>query len=479
MTETEKVQISKTDFIHYLNCPKSLWLLKHKPDVYPHGEFSNYAKKIAAEGYEVEEHVQALLSDQPKAHTYSFQSIFQTERGLYARADVTRDNGDGTINIYEVKSSTSVKRGARHNQIKDAAFQKIAAEEAGANVASVFIVHLNRDYVRDGEIDRQELLVFVDVTNEVAAVEPETRAEIDRALEIMDQTAIDESSCTCLTLTKSNHCDAFDYFNPNIPKPSIYNLPRISKAKLAGFVAGGRFELDEIELGEVTQKQALVLQSAQSRKPLIDQTVLAGFYSKVTYPIYFLDYETYSSAIPLVDRARPQAPIPFQYSLHVKRTPGDTELLHAEYLAKEAAMPLALIEHMQNHIGATGSVVSWHAAFENTQNKNMAALYPNKADFLNSLIERTLDLEDLFKDGYVDIAFGGSTSIKMVLPVLAPDLTYEGMDVANGTDAMEAWIRFITMSESADKDQLREAMLEYCKLDTYAMVRIFEEMERV
>ena len=109
----------------------------------------------------------------------------------------------------------------------------------------------------------------------------------------------------------------------------------------------------------------------------------------------------------------------------------------------------------------------------------MAAQYRDKADFLQDLIKRTLDLEDVFKEGYVDIAFAGLTSIKKVLPVIVPNLTYEGMDVASGTDAMEAWIRLIAMPNGAEKDRLRETMLEYCKLDTYAMVRIFEEMGRV
>ena len=330
-----------------------------------------------------------------------------------------------------------------------------------------------------GDIDLEELLIFADVTNDVAEIEADTRAEIDGALGLLAEQEIDESSCSCLQLTKSNHCDSFDYFNPAIPTPSIFTLPRISKAKIAGFVADGRFDLDEIGLDEVTEKQIPVLQSAHMKTPIIAQAAIAHFFNKAAYPIYFIDYETYSSAIPLVDGARPQAPIPFQYSLHVKRTPEDTELLHVEYLAEVAALPLAMIEHMQSHIGATGSLVSWHASFENTQNKTMAAQYPDKADFLNDLIKRTLDLEDVFKEGYVDIAFAGSTSIKKVLPVIAPELTYSGMDVASGTDAMEAWIRLIMMPNGVEKDQLREAMFKYCKLDTYAMVRIFEEMERV
>ena len=149
------MQISKTDFIQYLHCPKSLWLLKHKSDDYPHGEFSDYAKKLAAEGYEVEAYVRQLIEAGEDAARFSFQTVFQTDRGLYAKADMVRTNEDGSVNLYEIKSSTRVKTDAKHNQVKDACFQMIAAEEVGQNVRDVFIVHLNGEYVRDGEIDPQ------------------------------------------------------------------------------------------------------------------------------------------------------------------------------------------------------------------------------------------------------------------------------------------------------------------------------------
>lgn len=473
------VTISKTDFIQYLNCPKSLWFLKHKPEEYPHGEFSDYARKIAAEGYEVEALAQAYLAAQDDAGHYKYQSEYQTDRGLFARADATRQNHDKTINIYEVKSSTRVKTDAKHNQLKDAAFQKITAEDAGNKVAKVFIVHLNPDYVRQGTLAPETLLTFEDVSEKVAAIEDETRAEIDAALALLKEETIDETSCSCLMLTRSNHCDTFDHFNPDVPVPSIYSLPRISKKQLESFVAEGRFGLDKIKSDEVSARQLPVLKAAQTGSPAIDKAVLEVFFAKVEYPLFFLDYETYSSAIPLVDGVGPQAPIPFQYSLHVKRAPDDAEPEHFEFLAETASLPLALIEHMQDHIGAEGSVVSWHAAFENTQNQNMAMWYPEKADFLNNLVERTVDLEDLFKDGYVDIEFDGYTSIKKVLPVLAPRLSYDGMEVANGTDAMEAWARLIEMSDGPEKDQLRQVMLEYCKLDTLAMVELFEVMAQI
>jgi hypothetical protein len=307
----------------------------------------------------------------------------------------------------------------------------------------------------------------------------ETLKEIEAATLLLNSASIDETWCSCLELTKSNHCDAFDYFNPGIPKPSIYNLPRISKSKLCNFVADGRFSLDDIGLDEVTEKQSHVLRSAHLKEPVVDHTIISKWFSKLEYPVYFLDYETYASATPIIDGARPHAPIPFQYSLHIKRSPNDNKLEHVEYLAEEATLPISLIEHMQKNIGDVGSVVSWHASYENTQNRNMAVMYPAKSDFLQGLIDRTVDLEDLFKEGYVDIKFQGSTSIKKVLPVLAPDLDYAGMEVANGTDAMEAWQRLVSLPKGSQKDELRKSMLEYCKLDTLAMVRIFEFMEKL
>ena len=272
----------------------------------------------------------------------------------------------------------------------------------------------------------------------------------------LKRVAIDESSCSCLGLTEKNHCDTFEYFNPNIPKPSIYNLPRISKKKLNAFVADGRFDLDEIALDEVTEKQAKVLRSAHLKKPSVDHELISNWFRQVEYPVYFLDYETYASAAPLIDGARPHSPIPFQYSLHIKQSATNDRLEHVEFLADEAALPIKLIEHMGKYIGDCGSVVSWHASFENTQNRNMALIYPEKQNFLHGLIKRTLDLEDLFKESYVDIEFLGSTSIKKVLPVLVPDLDYSGLKVASGTDAMEAWQRLINLPNGPQRSELRK-----------------------
>ena len=436
-------------------------------------------KKLAQEGYEVEAHFKDLIRTRPDHAHFKFQYEFSTADGLLAKADAIRNNDDGTIDIFEVKSSTSVKKGAKHDQVKDAAFQLIVAKAAGYAVRTVTLVHLNGNYVRQGDIDPDLLLEFVDITEQVAEVVVDTNTEAVQALELLQLSAIDETSCSCLYKGKRNHCDAFDYFNRDLPKPSVYSLPRMYGTKLAGFVSEGRFDLNEIAEDEVSKGQLPVLTAAHRGEVLIDRVALSEFFDQLQFPLYFYDYETYSSAIPIINGASPQKPIPFQYSLHILAAPDADTLTHLEYLADDAVPPLRMIEHMQAHIGSEGSLISWHASFENTQNKNMAEAYPEKAAFLEGLIERTVDLEDPFKQDYVDIAFGGSTSIKKVLPVIVPELSYEHMEVANGTDAMEGWKRLVSLPHSPEKQALRDAMLKYCELDTLAMVKIYQYLRRI
>ena len=468
------MQLTKTNFLQFQKCPKSLWLLKNKPKIYPRKVGSNYEDKLAAEGYEVQRLVQDFLQKHESSNKYLFEKIYKSEGELYACADIIRKNEDGTVNIYEVKSSGSV--GPEH--LTDATFQTIVVEKSGISVKSVYIIHLNKEYIRQDELNVEEMMTFSLVTEQVQGMIEIVNAEINLALELLRQAGINETGCSCLKLTKSHHCETFNYFNPSLPTPSIYNLPRIHKKKLNMFVNEGRFALEEIDESEVTGNQISVLAAAKTNSPVLNNRVIEKFYDKVTYPLYFLDYETYSSAIPVVKGVKPHAHIPFQFSIHVKMTKEGSNLEHHEYLADKAELPLKMIELLEKVIGATGSIVSWHKSFENTRNKEMAILYPDKADFLYNVSDRTIDLEDIFKGGYVDIAFGGSSSIKKVLPVIVPDLTYADMEVANGTDAMEAFTRVLKMPDSLDKKKLQNEMLKYCKLDTLAMVEIFKKMEK-
>ena len=464
------IKLTKTDFIQYLNCPKSLWLLKHDAENYPQGEFSAFLQKLTREGYEVERYVRQYFAN-AGGRSVDFQSNFETDDGLYARADAVEQTSNGDTVIYEVKSSTRVKTDNDHNHIKDACFQKICAESAGQKIDQVFLVHLNGNYVRKGDIDPSELLVFVDVTKEVNHIARATETEINEALDLLRQAEIDKNGCSCLHKSRANHCDTFSIFNPDIPTPSIYSIPRLSAKKRDELIANSIFALDEIpDNYPLSENQMIVVSAAKNAQPQIDLNEIQRFLAHLMFPLYFFDFETFASAVPIIDGASPHRHFPVQYSLHI--IDQDGSLKHKEFLEREASLPVRLVEQMQSDIGAEGNIVSWHASFEKTQNREMARLFPDKKAFLNNLNDRMVDLEDVFKTAYVDTRFDGSTSIKKVLPVVCPHLNYKDLDVQDGSLAMEAWERMIK-AKAEESEKIARGLLKYCERDTLAMVEIY------
>jgi hypothetical protein len=223
--------------------------------------------------------------------------------------------------------------------------------------------------------------------------------------------------------------------------------------------------------------QENVLLSANLNKPQINTKDIINLLETYEYPIHFFDYETYGSAIPLVDGISPHKQFPVQYSLHVLNQDG--LLTHKEFLQKNARLPYNLIEKMEVHFGRTGSIATWHASFEKSQNNEMAKWFPDKADFLNKLNDRIVDLEDFFKKSYVDVGFNGSTSIKKVLPIVCPnEQGYVDLEINNGSAAMDAWKRMIEANMDKSKILARD-LLEYCKMDTLAMVEIFKFLKNL
>lgn len=457
------MRLTKTDFLRYLHCPKSLWLLKREPENYPQGDSSAFDGKRARDGYEVECRVRQLLESTDR--TVNFQQVFETDDGLYVRADAVERTANGETVLHEIKSSTRVT----DDHVRDACFQKVCAERAGQRIDRVSLVHLNGDYVREGEIDPGKLLVFADITGDVDEIEDETTDEIGNALEFL-ASEIDRDGCSCLENSRGNHCGTFALFNPGIPELSIYSLPRLSAGKREELVSRGIFSLGDIpDDFDLTEPQGLVVQSALSGKPQINAEAVGAFLSELVFPLHFLDYETYASAVPLINGASPHKHFPVQYSLHVQEEHGTQ--FHREYLEREARMPLRLVERMQADVGPEGSIVSWHASFERTCNRVMAATYPDKAEFLEDLNDRMVDLEDVFKRDYVDAGFDGSTSIKKVLPILCPDLGYGDLDVQDGSSAMAEWERMIN-AEPEEAEEIAHALLRYCERDTRALVEI-------
>jgi hypothetical protein len=469
------MQLSKTDFIQYLNCPKSLWILKREPEKYPHGEFSAFLKKLVREGYEVENLARQFLT-QETGRNVKFQVEYRTNDGLYARVDAVEVTSEGKTILFEVKSSTDVDRGDGRSHIKDACFQKVCAERSGQKIDGVYLVHLNGHYIRGNDLDLSSLLVFHDISNDVSSIENETTSEIDAALKFLAND-LDKSGCSCINKSRSNHCDTFYIFNPHVPRPSIFSIPRINEIKRTELLSAGITDLKGIpDTFSLSDKQQLLVQAAKCNAPQINLGRIKAFLSSLVFPLHFFDYETFSPAIPKIMGTKPWQHIPVQYSVHILDEKGS--LTHHEFLARELCPPLELIEQMERHFQPTGTVLSWHASFESTRNREMAKAFPAKADFLNDVNERMVDLEKVFINDYIDVKFEGYSSIKKVLPVICPNLNYKDLEVQEGGSAMEAWERMVS-SQQAEADKIAQALLQYCERDTYAMVEIYRFLNQL
>ena len=492
-TTNDTRYLTKTDFICYLQCPKSFWLLKHKPEVYPYREFSDFLKKIVREGYEVEGYAQQLFdggvvlpfgSSAPEKTREAlssdtsvfFQATFHTDDHMFARVDMLERNDDGTYTLYEVKSSTSIKKDAKHNHIKDACFQMIALERSGLVVRDVFIIHVNGEYVRGEVLEPHVLLRRVCVTDAVRKVEEETRVEVDQALTLLAEDSIDENGCGCYRKTRSNHCDSFLYFNRVTDAHSVWELCGIRERKLLALQDCGAERLRDVpDAADLNIRQRLQVRSAIEGRPIIQGEAITKMLRQLIFPLYFFDYETAMYAVPRMVGTKPWQQIPFQYSLHVLHEDG--RLTHKECLSDSLDAVDRVLESLCADVGEVGSVVSWHASFEQSRNREMGVMYPAYCDALVGINERMFDLEDIFKEAYVDAAFCGSTSIKKVLPVLCPDLSYADLQVQDGTQAMEQWLTMVDGDVGVDTTlAIREALLAYCALDTYAMVELYRKL---
>lgn len=487
-----KHYLSKSDFLKYQTCPAYLWLWKNKREVVPEEnaedierrieqgiEVEGYARQLFPDGILVEAKTQAAKIETEKLVSGGTKTIFQatviTEHGLLAMADVLVRNDDDSWTIYEVKSTTEVKK----EHIIDAAFQKTAFEQAGYKIADVILVFLNKDYRRHGKIDPVGLFAMESVNPKIVEIAGDIAAMTRDAIEYIHK--VDEPrTCSCRVKTKSNHCPTFKYFNPDVPDYSIYNLTRISAKKVNTLIDHEILNItdvpDDFDLSEAQKNQVT---AAKIERAIINHDEIKKILGSLKFPLYFLDYETVSTAVPLFDGTWPYQQVCFQYSLHVLSEPGG-ELAHFEHLSqKKDGHPIpGLLAQMREEIGPVGSVIVWNKGFEMGRNKEMAKDYPEYADFLLQVNERVFDLMEIFsKQHHVHPDFHGSNSIKYVLPVLAPDLSYKEMNIPNGGIATLRWYESIAKEMSDEERQtIYTDLLKYCELDTLAMYRIYEHL---
>ena len=410
-----------------------------------------------------------------KENKVIFQPSFLAD-DLFCRSDIIEyDTKSDHWDIIEIKSSTQ----PHDIHYKDLSFQKICLESSGIKVGRVFLMYINNQYVKEGEIEPEGLLLKQDITDEVEGIEEDTRIEIKDALNVLGLP--EEPKVKILRQCHNPYdCDFIDYCFKDTPEDSIYSIAgALGGKKLDKLLDEGILEVSDIPSEMLTTKKLERHHHVTKNDTVhIEKENIRKEIEKIEYPIYYLDYETYSSAIPIFDGYRPYQRIVFQYSLHVQREPGG-DLEHYYFLAKEFKDPTEdLSKSLREVVGPKGSFVTWNKSFEEGCNSEMGQRCPEFKNFYKDINDRMFDLMEIFKEGYyVHKKFHGSASLKKVLPVMAPELSYGDLDIQEGMTASNTWGKTIRSDiEEQEKEKVFNSLLDYCELDTLAMVRILEKL---
>jgi Domain of unknown function(DUF2779) len=495
--------ISKSTFLQYQMCPKDTWLKLHKPELVESFSLTEFEKHLLEQGNEVEVVARKLFASAVLISDTGDDAVNETRRlmageteaifqatfladGFFAKCDVLkRDTLAGTWDLFEMKGTNSKKEGnADRDHISDLAFQRHVLRLAGVTVGRASIIHLNKAYERVGDLDIQSLFTVADSTDEVDAVLPAIVSEMRVAREYLNQESEPNIGCDCHLSGRSRHCRTFAYSHPEIPEYSVHDIVRIgqSKKKLEYFMDERIFVIDDVpddyELGDAQQMQ---VQAHKCKKPHIDVEAIKRELASYTFPLYFFDYETYAPAIPAFDGFGSYAKIPFQFSLHTLRD-AESQLEHVEFLQLDRSDPTrAVAQLLDQYIDPKGTVIVWYAPFERGVNKEIGERLSAYAGQMERINGQVRDLRDIFsKQHYVHPDFRGSTSIKDVLPVLVPELSYDGLVIREGTAASEQWWAMTAgETKTSERAAIADALRSYCKLDTFAMYAIWKRLQSV
>ena len=480
--------LSKSLVLKGIQCPKALYLQKNPPDfkfppqpdletkfraghevgilaqqLFPGGT------EVPYEGLSVAEQVEQtrLLIEAGVEVIYEASFVHD---GIFVKVDLLVRDGDAW-QIHEVKMSTSIKE----INLNDVAIQFYVLGESGLLISGAYLVHINNQYVRQGEIDVKQLFARQDVLEEAVMRQAGLPELVDalRTTLLGDEPQVDIGP----HCSDPYECDFIPYCWQHIPKDSIFDL-RGNGVKKWPLYEQGIIRFDQIPLEMLNKNQRHQVEATLNQKDSTDPVAVTAFLDTLWYPLYHLDFETFNTPIPKFDGTRPYQQVPFQFSLHVQQEAG-AEPEHFEFLAEPGVDPRReLVERLLDLIPEDGCVLTYNQTFEKGVLRELALLYPNLAAAIEARLENVRDLMVPFRKRDVyRWQMRGSYSIKEVLPALVPDLSYSGMEIADGMAAMQVYHDMCALTPGAELDRLRAAMLEYCRLDTLAMVRVLGELE--
>ncbi len=466
--------LTKSNYLKGLQCPKLLWKANKKllpePDALTLAKFQagnevgELAKQLYPEGINIETDFKTNLK-QTKELLSSNKPLFEAgilTQNLYSRADILKPNGDGW-DILEVKSSTKVK----DINIEDVSFQKYVYELAGLKIYNSYIIHINNKYIKKGKINPKEFFTVEDITKEL---NDKVSENIKDMLNILSLGKCPETNISknCKDPYK---CDLYDECW-KLPKNNVFCLYRGGKKCFELYKQGIKAIKDIPNNIKLNEKQTI----QKEGKTHINKKEIKNFLKTITSPVYYLDFETFSTAIPIYNKTKPYQQIPFQFSLHIVKNTTK----HHSFLAKGNDPRIEFIKELKKVLGNEGSIIVYNKSFEIRILKELAEFIPEESKWIESVIARIIDLLLPFRNfHYYNPKQEGSCSIKKVMPALT-NKDYNNLEINKGDDASLAYmdIAFGNVSEE-EKQKIRNNLLEYCKLDTEGMIHIIDELKKL
>ena len=475
-------KISKNIFLNSIVCLKLGWLmlrrqvtqeptLGEKFRIEEGKEIGVRARTLFSNGVLVDERnlISSLETTQTLINDQNISEIFEgtfSSGNYVTKADILRKKSGNDCHIIEVKSSVNNKA----KFIDDMAYTTMVITHSGFNISKISIMLMSRDF-RLG-MPNKDLFVEIDHTNEVL-----TRvAELEVLMDEVDRITGSEDTPECELCFECKKCSLFKSCQGDKVENHIFDIPRLSKPKFDRLKGSDIICIEDIpEHFPLTANQKRVKDSVQSGRPYVSSSLRTKLY-EISWPAFFFDFETVKTALPLYPNIAPHVQILTQYSIHKCSEFGNV-VDHLEYLAdpsRDCRRELAesLIENLEEE----GSIVVY-STFEKTMLNKLKVLFIDLSQELDLIIERLVDLHKIIRDNYYHPDFHGSTSNKKVLPVLVPDLSYSGLEIAEGDSAMAAFANMaLGRYNVIEVNSIQNHLLKYCKKDTEAEVKVFEKL---
>jgi len=431
--------------------------------LYPQGKLIN-------EGSNINNHQRTQLLINDDSVQVIFEATFIYNENI-AKADIL-ERINGKWHLVEVKSS-SASDVIKDKLIDDLAYTATILELCGITLEKTSLLLVSKNY-RLG-MDKKDFFVEVNCTEQVNKRRLHFVSKLNGTSQITGM--VDRPEPKFIYQCKA--CDFYvnNCLGKNVDNP-IFDLPHLNEKSFNKFSEEKISLVNQIpDEYKLTQPQKTVWTAVKNKKQSIDKDKLKQLLEKIIFPAYYLDFESVSTAIPLYQNIGPYQEIVTQYSLH-KFSALNSSAEHFEFLAdynKDDRKKLA--EKLLIDIGKDGSVVVYHAQAEKRFLNNLIKAAPEYTNELTAIIDRIVDLEEIIKKTYYHPMFHGSYSIKVVLPVLVPEMSYKNLVIGDGQSANVVFAELARGKYSTQEaETLCKELRSYCKQDTLAMVKIHEAM---